>query len=127
MVIPMAKHELNGSWYSTKQLSEMSGIPAHTIRDRLRRGYSLEEAIKVTAVHESVKEFCAASYYMDWIGMSIADLYQIYWRWCLQNEYSAMEKRGFSRQINSIYPMLKTVPTSRKDGSHRIIRLREGL
>ena len=120
----MPKHELNGSWYSTKQLSEMSGIPTHTIRDRLRRGYSLEEAIKVTAVHDSVKEFCAASYYLDWIGMSIADLYQIYWRWCLSNEYTAMEKRGFSRQINSIYPMLKTVPTTRKDGCHRIIRLR---
>ena len=123
----MSKHELQGSWYSTKELSEMSGIPAHTIRDRLRRGYSLEESIKAFPTYDSVKDFCSASYYMDWIGMSINDLYQIYWKWCLSNGYTAMEKRGFSRQINSIYPMLKTVPTTRKDGCHRIIRLRGEL
>ena len=120
----MAKYEYNGKWLTINELSELSGIKCHTLRDRLRRGYSLEEAIKVEAIHNSVKDFCAASYYMDWIGMSINELYQIYWKWCLQNDHTAMEKRGFSRQINSIYPMLKTVPTTRKDGCHRIIRLR---
>lgn len=120
----MARYELNGSWYTPNELADMSGIVAHTIRDRLRRGFSVEEAIKVTATQESVKEFCDASLWEDWVGMSISDLYEIYWRWCIQNGYTALQKQGFSRQIMSMYPMLKTVPTKRGDKCLRIIRMR---
>ena len=125
MVSDMSKHELQGSWYTTNELSEMSGIPAHTIRDRLRRGYSVEESIKDIPIHDSIKEFCNASYYLDWVGMSIDELHTIYWKWCINNHFTALEKRGFSRQINSIYPMLYTVPTTNKDKCSRVIRLRK--
>ena len=118
------KYEYKGSWYSPNQLSEMSGIPAHTIRDRLRRGYSIEEAIKVVATQDSVKEFCAASLWEDWIGMSINDLFKIYWRWSVSHGYTPLQIQGFSRQLMSMYPMLKTVPTKREDKCVRIIRLR---
>ena len=67
------RYEYDGSWYTPNELSEMSGIPAHTIRDRLRRGYSVEEAIKPIATQESVKEFCESSYWKDWIGVSKTD------------------------------------------------------
>lgn len=120
----MARYELNGAWYTPNELSEMSGIPAHTLRDRLRRGYSVSEAIKPTAVQDSVKEFGEASYYMDWIGMSMSDLYEIYWNWSVRAGYSPIHIQGFSRQLMSIYPMLKTVPTKRGDKCYRIIRLR---
>lgn len=120
----MAKHELNGSWYTPNELSEMSGIPAHTIRDRLRRGYSVEEAIKAVATNDSVKEFCEASYYGDWLGMPINDLFAIYWRWCVSHGYTPLQVQGFSRQIMSKYPMLKTVPTRCGDKCYRVIRLR---
>ena len=43
----MAKYELRGKWYTPNELSEICGIPAHTIRDRLRRGYTVEEAVKL--------------------------------------------------------------------------------
>lgn len=120
----MSKYEYKGSWYSPNQLSEMSGIPAHTIRDRLRRGYSIEEAIKVVATQDSVKEFCAASLWEDWVGMSMNDLYKIYWRWSVSHGYTPLQIQGFSRQLMSMYPMLKTVPTKRGDKCVRIIRLR---
>ena len=120
----MARYELKGKWYTPKELAELSGVLPHTIRDRLRRGYSVEEAIKITPTQDSVKEFSDASFYEDWIGMSINDLYEIYWKWCIQNGYTAIQKQGFSRQLLSMYPMLKTVPTKRGDKCFRIIRLR---
>lgn len=120
----MRRYELNGSWYTPKELSEKSGIPAHTIRDRLRRGYSVGEAIKITATQDSIKEFCDSSWWEDWLGMSISDLYKIYWRWCIQNGYATVQIQGFSRQILGMYPMLKTVPTKRGNRCYRIIRLR---
>ena len=118
------RYELKGSWYTPTELSDMSGIPPHTIRDRLRRGFSTEEAIKAIPTHDSVKEFCEASYYNDWIGMSINDLHEIYWKWSIQHGYSPIQKQGFSRQLFGIYPMLKTVPTKRGDKCSRIIRMR---
>ena len=120
----MAKYEFKGHWYTPNELSEMSGIPAHTIRDRLRRGYSSEEAIKVTAIHDSVKEFCAASLWEDWIGMPMSDLFETYWRWSIQHGYSTLQVQGFSRQLLSMYPMLKTVPTKKGNKCQRIIRMR---
>lgn len=123
----MAKYELNGRWYTIKELSDLSGIKEHTIRDRLRRGYPLEESLKVTTIHTSVKEFAEHSLYQDWIGMSISDLFKIYWRWSIQNGYSPLQKQGFSRQLMSMYPMLKVVPIKRGEMSHRVIRLKERL
>lgn len=120
----MARYELNGKWYTPNELSEMSGIPPHTIRDRLRRGYSVEEAVKVVSTLDSVKEFCESSWYEDWLGMSMDGLHKIYWRWCISHGYSPIQKQGFSRQILSMHPMLKTVPTKKGDRCFRVIRLR---
>ena len=120
----MDRYALGELYYTPKELEEISGVKAHTIRDRLRRGYSVEEAIKVTATKDSVKEFCEASWWEDWIGMPMSDLYEIYWRWCISNGYTAAQKQGFSRQLMGMYPMLKTGPTRRGDKHYRIIRLR---
>lgn len=116
----MAKHELKGHWYTTKELSEMSGIAAHTLRDRLRRGYSVEEAIKPTLTHASVSEFSEASYWGDWIGMPIMSLYKIYWSWSVSHGYTPLQIQGFSRHLFQLYPNLKIVPN--KTG--RVIRER---
>ena len=120
------RYELNGSWYTPNELSEISGIAAHTIRDRLRRGFSVEEAVKVIPIQESVKAFSEASWYEDWVGMSVNDLYEIYFRWCISEgyEYIEVSKQGFSRQLFSMYPNLKIVPSKRKNKCERIIRKR---
>ena len=120
----MARYELRGKWYTPNELSEISGIAAHTLRDRLRRGFSVEEAVKPVATLESVREFSEASYYQDWIGMSMNDLHKIYWKWCIEHGYTPIQKQGFSRQLLSMYPMLKTVPTKKVDRCFRVIRLR---
>lgn len=120
----MAKYHLNGKWYTPNELSELCGIPAHTIRDRLRRGFSVEEAVKPVATKDSVKEFSEASWWQDWIGMPINDLHEIYWKWCVSNQHTPLTKQGFSRQLMGMHPMLKTVPTKRDNKSNRIIRLR---
>lgn len=120
----MKRYELKGTWYTIDDLSEMSGIPSHTLRDRLRRGYSVDEAVKVVPTHDSVKAFCDASLYTDWIGIPMETLHHNYWKWCLQNGFSPITKQGLSRQIMNLYPMLKTIPTKRGDRCYRIIRLR---
>ena len=121
------RYELNGTWYTIVELSEKSGIAQHTLRDRLRRGYSIEEAIKVLPILDSVKEFCESSWFEDWIGMSVNDLHEIFWKWCISNGYTPITKQGFSRQLFTIYPNLKTVPTKRGNKTERVIRKRESI
>lgn len=120
----MHKLFYRSNWYTAKELADKCGMPAHTVRDRLRRGYSVEEAVKPIATHDSVKEFADSSWYEDWLGMSISDLHEIYWKWCVSNGYTPISKQGFSRQLMVRYPMLKTVPTKSGDGCARIIRLK---
>jgi len=110
--------------YTVKELSEISGIAQHTLRDRLRRGYTVEQAVKLTPTRESVEHFREASYWKDWLGMSTTDLYEIYWRWCIQHGYPAVQKQGFTRHIMQAYPQLKVIPTRRGDKCYRIIRMR---
>lgn len=120
----MHKLFYKGNWYSAKELADVSGIPAHTLRDRLRRGFSVEEAVKPIATQDSIREFGESSWYEDWIGMSINDLHTIYWKWCVSHGYAPMSKQGFSRQLMTMYPMVKTVPTKRGNQCYRIIRMR---
>lgn len=120
----MNRYVYRDQWLTVKELAEMSGIDPHTLRDRIRRGFTVEQAVRPTPVLESVEQFCEHSWYQDWIGMSIDELYGIYWNWCISNGYKATTKQGFSRQLSTIYPQLKTIPTSKGDGCKRIIRLR---
>ena len=120
----MHRYAYRDQMLTVKELSEMSGVAPHTLRDRLRRGYSVEQAVRPSPIHESVEQFCEVSFYPDWVGQSIDELYQIYWRWCMKAEYKPTTKQGFSRQVATIYPQLKTIPTSNRSGCKRIIRMR---
>ena len=121
----MNRYVFRGRYYTANELSEISGVAPATIRDRIRRGYSVEEAIKLAATHDSVREFGEASYWKDWIGMSTMDLYQIYWRWCVSHKYTPLQPKGVTRQLMAVYPVLKIVPTKTVNGYCRIIREKE--
>lgn len=121
----MNHYNYRGTSYTVKELSEMSGIAPATIRDRIRRGYSVEQAIRYTAANDTVEQFCEASCWEDWIGMPINDLYTIYWKWCVSRELTPSAKQGFSRHLFALNPWLKTVPTKRGNKSYRIIRKRD--
>ena len=123
-VFTMKQLEYKGEIYTINELSEMSGISGASLRDRLRRGFTVEEAVQIVATDESVKEFCDASWYKDWIGMSTTYLYEIYWRWSVSNGYKPISQCSFTRQLFKLYPNLKTVPTRKADSSGRIIRER---
>ena len=113
------------STYTVTELSDISGVPTHTIRDRLRRGYTVEEAVSPIPITESVKEFCESSYWVDWIGMSTSYLYEIYWKWCISNGYNPVSNRGLTRQVMKMYPNLKVIPTKDSNGMYsRVIRLK---
>ena len=119
------QYEYRGQPYTIKQLSEKSGIAEATIRDRLRRGYSVEQAVRPVATNDSVEAFCEASSWEDWIGMPINDLHTIYFKWCISKEYKPMTKQGFSRHLFSLNPQLKTIPLKRVGKCYRIIRKKE--
>ena len=121
----MYRYPYRGQVMTIQELSDMSGVRPHTLRDRLRRGFTVEQAVRPVPVHESVEHFCEASYWKDWLGSSIDEVYGIYWKWCISNGYKATTKQGFGRQMKSIYPQLKTVPTAKGDGCKRIIRVRQ--
>lgn len=111
--------------YTIHELSEISGIPTATLRDRLRRGYTIEEAMTPNPIVESVKRFSDESWYEDWIGISTSELYTIYWKWCIRNGYTPLQDKRFTRHIMKLYPTLKVVPMRDKNEKyHRVIRLR---
>ena len=120
----MNRYAYNGQMLTVNELAEMSGVRHHTLRDRLRRGYSVEQAIRPYPIADSVEQFCEASHWEDWVGMPINDLYEIYWRWCVSHELTPVAKQGFSRHLADKYPVLKTVPTKRGDKYYRVIRMR---
>jgi len=120
----MNTYEYKGQPVTVKELSEMSGIAPHTLRDRFRRGYTVEQAVKLTPIDESVQQFTEASWYQDWIGLSTSYLYEIYWKWSVSQGYTPIQLKGFTRQLMNIYPNLKTVPTRHKHGCNRVIRER---
>ena len=121
----MHRYAYQGRMLTINELSEMSGIRHHTLRDRLRRGYTVEQAVRPSPLHESVTQFCDASHWKDWIGEPIHEVYEVYWKWCVNHQYQPVAKQGFSRQLKTIYPQLKTVPTKRFGGCDRVIRVRE--
>lgn len=106
--------EYRGEHYTVEELSELSGIKPATIRDRLRRGYSVEEAMQDFPTHESVKAFTHASWWEDWLNMPISHLHKIYSDWCIENEYTPVNKQRFSMQLMRMYPNLKV--TSKRVG-----------
>lgn len=114
-----------GEPHTIKSLSEISGVSPATIRDRLRRGYSVEQSVKMTATNDSVEQFNEASHWEDWLGMPMSNLHEIYYRWCSSHGYSPIGIQGFSRHIVSLNPWLKTVPTRRGNKCYRIIRKRD--
>ena len=118
----MIRCEYKGVLYTVKELSELSGIAPATIRDRMRRGYSVEEAVKIVSTNESVREFSEASHWKDWIGMSTNDLHKIYWKWCISNGYTPSTIISFSRHLLQMHPYLKVVPIRINDKSYRVIR-----
>ncbi len=118
----MNVYEYKGEACTIKRLAEISGIAPATLRDRFRKGYSVEQAIKLVPTNESVQHFSESSWYQDWIGMSTTYLYKIYWKWCISEGYEPIKAKAFTKQIMGLYPNLKTVPTRKKDGCCRIIR-----
>lgn len=121
----MKRYAYRDQMLTINELSDISGVRPHTLRDRLRRGYTVEQAVKPSPIHESVEQFCEASHWQDWLGMSIDALYTIYWRWCVSHNYTPTTKQGLSRQLSTIYPQIKTVPTQKGTVCYRIIRMKE--
>ena len=118
------RYEYRGRFCTVKELSELSGIARATIRERLRRGYSVEEAVKLAPLNESVEQFAQSSWWEDWVGMCITDLHKIYWKWCVSHGYTPCPIQGFSRHLFRIYPNLYTVPIRKGDKYFRMIRKR---
>jgi hypothetical protein len=120
----MKVYEYNGQVLTIEELSNISGIEKPTLRERIRRGYTIEEAIQMSPIKDSIKQFCESSWYEDWIGMSTKYLHEIYFKWCISNGYEPTCQQGFTRQILKLYPQLKTVPTRKENYCCRIIRER---
>ena len=120
----MRFYEYEGGMYTINDLAEMSGVEAATIRARLRKGHSVEDAVRSHVMDSGVKAFCEASWYRDWIGMSTAYLHKIYWKWCMEHGYAPLHVKGFTRYLMQMYPNLKTVPTRQSTGCCRVIRER---
>ena len=121
----MNHYNYKGFVYTINELSEMSGIAPATLRDRFRRGYSVEQAVRPVTTCDSVEQFNEASHWEDWIGMPVRDLYQIYWKWCMSNGHTPAPIQGFSRHLFALNPWLKTVPNRRGNKSFRVIRKRD--
>lgn len=123
----MRFYEYRGQMYNARELSDLCGVNYKTLVDRLRRGYSVEEAVAdQPRVPDSVIEFELASHPPDWDGMVNEELYRIYHEWCVNNDYVPENSIHFTRSIKRLLPNIRIVPTRIKyyDGVmyRRVIR-----
>ena len=119
----MNKYEYKGVLYTVNELSDISGIQPATIRQRLRSGYDLTNALKFRPVHTSVEIFTEASHWRDWEGQTINDIYQVYCDWCNKHLYRLVPKQTFGKEIKMLFPIY-TVPAFRNGEYCRVIRFR---
>lgn len=118
--------------YNARELAELTGVKYTTLIERLKRGYSVEEAVAdEPRVPQSIYEFVQNSSPLDWNGLTTDDFYKIYFQWCVRNEYAAETKVHFIRNIRRLYPNLKVTPArlKRYDGVvyKRIVRFQGGF
>ena len=119
----MNKYEYKGVEYTINELSEMSGIQPATLRQRLRSGYDLTNALKEKPIHTSVELFSEASWWMDWDGKTIEELYRIYSNWCDKHCYRTVPKQTFGKELQLLFPIY-TVPGFYKGIYTRTIRFK---
>jgi hypothetical protein len=120
----MNLYEYKGVQYTINELSEISGIKPATIRQRLRSGYDLTNALKERPIHTSVELFSEASWWMDWEGKTIEELHRIYCKWCEKFVYVPVAKQTFGKEIQLLFPIY-TVPSFYKGIYTRKIRFKE--
>lgn len=124
----MKKIFYDGQWFNLSELAEYSGIKYTTLCNRLRRGYTVEDAVHSDArVPDSVKEFMLASHPPDWDGMNNEELYKIYFNWCMKNGFTKESKIYFLRSLRQLLPSMRIVTTRVKEYGEvhyrRIIRV----
>lgn len=96
----MKQYLYNGQLYSGKELAELSGVKYTTLMERIKRGYSVEEAIADgTRVPESILVFCDEYDPADWNGLENGQLYMTYRAWCIENNYIPETQVHFSRSL----------------------------
>lgn len=87
-MIIMKNYVYKGKYYNIHELSELSGVKYSTLCERLKNGYSVEEAVALdTRIPDSILEFDSASDYKDWDGMINEELYGDYRQWCSNNDF----------------------------------------
>ena len=62
----------------------------------------------------TVDDFIEASDWEDWIDKPTQEVYEIYWRWCIKEETTPVDKITFMKQILSECPDLKSSPMKGK-------------
>ena len=68
----------------------------------------------------SVDDFIEASDWEDWINKSTQEVYVIYWKWCIKEEFSPVDKISFMKRVLSEYPELKSSPMKGKRYFRRV-------
>lgn len=97
--------------YNARELADLTGVKYTTLIERLKRGYTVEEAVEYNArIPESIMEFDAASDLQDWDGITTDDLYSIYWKWCNNNHLPKESKVHFVRSIKKLHPEIRVAP-----------------
>lgn len=117
-----------GQTYSVKELADLSGIKYTTLCERLKRGYTVDEAVSDnTRIPESVREFVDHSDEHDWDGLTNEKLHAIYWKWCKNNEYTPESIVHFIRCVRQLIPNMRVVTSRVKENGtvnyKRLVRI----
>ena len=107
--------------YSIQELSDISGVDVRLLRNRLAKGYSVEQSLQDNPIHDSILAFDSASYWEEWIGLSSKQLYEQYWKWCVNHDVKPVSHRLLMTQLLPKYN-LHIVPMTVGDKCNRYIR-----
>lgn len=119
----MILYEYKGEARTAKGLCDDFGVPYQTFKTRIKKGYSVEQALGLKSrVDESISAFVSDSDIKSWDGLTMMQLFDKYSKWCIKKGYSSVTKSKFTHSIRELVPNLETKVKRIKsyDGDHSV-------
>lgn len=119
----MILYEYKGEARTAKGLCDEFGISYQTFKTRIKKGYSVEQALGLkSCIDDSIFAFVSGSDPKSWNGLTMIQLFDKYSKWCIKKGYTAVTKSKFTHSIRSLVPTLETKVKRIKsyDGDHSV-------
>lgn len=108
----MKKLLYKGNLYTGKELADFTGVKYTTLMERLRRGYTVEEAVAdESRIPASVQAFVDEYDVMSLNGQTCKEVFNTYRCFCVIHHLIPETQVHFGKSIKRLLPNFRMVPT----------------